>query len=226
MKVPFSIYDFFGYLAAGAIVMFAWAIASNAPWLSGEMSVVVSVGGVLLAYLLGHVLASISSWVFERQVVRQILGPSEEILLNERQLSKPWSSILPAYGRALPEDIRKAVIAKAQIEGINSGGRALFLHCLSTVRCYSGTTERLATFLNLYGFSRNAALASFISGAIFLNALSRSHCCCTQHEHTDMFWWSVLSIIVGIFLFFRYLKFYRHYTQEVFLSYHISHEPR
>ena len=142
--------------------------------------------------------------------------------MNERRLSGAWGSVLPTYGRALPEDIRKAVIAKARTEGMNSGGRTLFLHCLSTVRRDSATAERLATFLNLYGFSRNAALASFISGAIFLfTALSRSHCCCPHHAHTDMFWWSGLSIIVGIFLFFRYLKFYRHYTQEVFLSYHV-----
>lgn len=223
MKVPFSIYDFFGYLAAGAIVIFAWALATNAAWLhTKDVPVIASVGLVLLGYLLGHTIAAVSSWLFEQQVVRRILGPSEDILMNEYQMSDSLRSILPTYGKPLPEDIRNAVLAKARGEGINSGGRALFLHCLSTIRHDSATAERLGTFLNLYGFSRNAALACFISGALFLrSALEHPHCCCEHGGKHDMILWSTLACVLGVFLFFRYLKFYRHYTQEVFLAYRV-----
>jgi hypothetical protein len=224
MKVPFSVYDFFGYLAAGAIVMFAWALTSTGFWiLTGDIPVVVSVGLVLLGYLLGHTIAAISSWLFEQQVVRRVLGPSEEILMNERQMSGSLSSIFPTYGKPLPEDISNAVLAKARGEGISSGGRALFLHCLTAVRRDSATAERLSTFLNLYGFSRNASLACAISCFIFLlAALKQCHCCCASAGHHTMLQWSILACVLSAFLFFRYLKFYRHYTQEVFLSYHVE----
>ncbi len=223
MKVPFSVYDFFGYLAAGAMVMFAWALATNAPWLqASDVPVIASFGLVLLGYVLGHTIAAVSSWLFEQQVVRRILGPSEEILMNERQMSGSLRSVLPTYGRPLPEDIRNAVLAKASGEGINSGGRALFLHCLSTVRHDSATAERLGTFLNLYGFSRNATLACFMGAAMFLWAgVAHCHCCCERGAQAHMFLWSAFSCVLGVFLFFRYLKFYRHYTQEVLLAYHV-----
>lgn len=221
MKVPFSIYDFFGYLAAGVIVMFSWALATDAPWLKGELSVVVSVGLVLLGYVLGHVLAAISSWLFEQQLLRRIIGPCEELMMNERQLSGAIGWALPSFGKALPDDIRNGITTKARAEGISSGGRALFLHCLSVVRHDTPTAERLATFLNLYGFSRNASLACFVGGGIFFYEGLRQHCCCCHSHNNNLMAWGGLAFVLGAFLFFRYLKFYRHYTQEVFLSYRV-----
>lgn len=221
MKIPFSIYDIFGYLAAGTIVMFSWALASSAPWLQGELSVVVSTGLVLLGYVLGHVLAAISSWLFEQVIVRDMIGPCEELVMNERQLGGILGAILPSFSKALPDDIRNSISAKARSEGISSGGRALFLHCLSVVRHDASTAERLATFLNLYGFSRNASLACFIGGGIFFYSAFWRQCCCCHAHHGNLVAWGVLAVVLGAFLFFRYLKFYRHYTQEVFLSYRV-----
>lgn len=221
MKIPFSIYDIFGYLAAGAIVMFSWALAFNAPWLQGELSVVVSTGFILFGYVLGHVLAAISSWLFEQWIVRGLIGPCEELLMNERQLGGIFGAVLPSFGKALPDDIRNGVTTKAHAEGVSSGGRALFLHCLSVVRHDTPTAERLATFLNLYGFSRNASLACFVGGGIFFYAALRQHCYCCHAHHDNLVAWGGLAVVLGAFLFFRYLKFYRHYTQEVFLSYRV-----
>jgi hypothetical protein len=71
-------------------------------------------------------------------------------------------------------------------------------------------SARLSSFLNLYGFSRNSTVALALSGiTLFIGGPS----------NTSTRSLAGLLVFLGIVLFYRYLKFYRLYSVEVFTSY-------
>lgn len=79
------------------------------------------------------------------------------------------------------------------------------------------TLVRLGTFLNLYGFARNMSLATLIvAGALLAGTL-------TGNAKTGMLiapgWWAVGALVASVGLLYRYLKFLRQYSVEMFVGY-------
>jgi hypothetical protein len=96
------------------------------------------------------------------------------------------------------------VLEKAKEKaGIGEPDRALFLHCHSLVKREQAVLERLNAFLNLYAFCRNVSMASLLSVPLLLVGGE---------------WWLALAAAVALAMFHRYLKFFRHYTADVFVS--------
>jgi hypothetical protein len=77
---------------------------------------------------------------------------------------------------------------------------------------------RIDNFLNLYGFCRNIALVCLLDAAI-LYANYRWF-----EGPEDHYWWSWVAFVMGIGMVARYLKFFRHYSYELFTAY--GCEPR
>jgi hypothetical protein len=100
---------------------------------------------------------------------------------------------------------------------IEEPGRALFYHCFERVKHDEATRTRLNNFLNQYGFCRNMSLALLLSALILLvgllNAMLRGG---DVGDHTG--WAILVATLAGIGMFYRYLKFFREYTVEVFRS--------
>jgi hypothetical protein len=74
--------------------------------------------------------------------------------------------------------------------------------------------EKLNSFINKYGFSRNLSFSALLVGIgclvkMFLFADS----------NTDLSKYGITAIITAIFLFYRYLKFFRQYSYEMFNFY-------
>jgi hypothetical protein len=82
MKIPFSIYDFFGYLSSGFAVLAAYDYASGEKWLLAD-SVPLEIGVliILAAYITGHVVSHLVSVVIEHGFLRRVLRSPEEHLL-------------------------------------------------------------------------------------------------------------------------------------------------
>lgn len=205
-RIPFSVYDFFGYLASGFVLIAAADRSLGRGWLLGRSLDLVS--GILLvaiAYVLGHVVASLSSFLLEWKVTRERLGPPEATLFGGE--TGTWRArLLPGYYRPLPETTRERVLEKAREKaGIGEPNRALFLHCHSLVKREQMVLERLNSFLNLYGFCRNVSAASVLAVPVLLAG--------------GAWWWALVAAVVAVAMFQRYLKFFRHYTAEVFVSY-------
>jgi hypothetical protein len=205
-RIPFSVYDFFGYLASGFILVAAVDLSLDRGWLLGRSLELVS--GILLvaiAYVLGHVIASLSSFLLEWSLTREVLGSPEERLFRDEKGT--WRArLLPGYFRPLPQKTRGRVLEKAKEKaGIGEPDRALFLHCHSLVKREQAVLERLNAFLNLYGFCRNVSMASLLSVLFLLVG--------------GEWWWALAAAVVALAMFHRYLKFFRHYTAEVFVSY-------
>jgi len=220
MKIPFSIYDFFGYLSSGFAVLAALDFASGARWLFAD-SVPAGFALVILlaAYVTGHLVAHVSSVVLEHGFLRRVLRSPEEHLLATTKISTRWRWLFPGNFAQLPQGTRERVLAKAAAAGAGLEPRALFFHCHACVKSDEVTLGRLNTFLNLYGFCRNLAMSVLLSGFILMGLTVLRASWPLSAESQSSLLIGVLCLPLSYVLLLRYLKFFRHYTVEVFVSY-------
>jgi hypothetical protein len=107
-------------------------------------------------------------------------------------------------------------MAKAEERaGISEPGEALFYHCFAVVRQHEYPRERLATFLNLYGFSRNMAFSALVVSVILTVTAV------TDTASYERYVWggACSALVVAVVLYLRYLKFYRQYAVELYVTY-------
>lgn len=220
MKIPFSVYDFFAFLATGFILLCSADYAFDIGWMAKEklppgMILFLIIGG----YILGHVVANLSSFFLEHKFLRSVLKSPEETLFKKKAEGF-WSYVFPIFYKPFPPEIQKRVLDRAKATGIEWSGRGLFFHCFAIVKRDKATAERLGTFLNIYGFCRNVCMASLIAAAVLLFASLRKVDWSTGTGfETDKLIWAIVAVLVAIGLFYRYLKFFKHYTEEVFRDY-------
>ena len=78
----------------------------------------------------------------------------------------------------------------------------------------------MGIFLNQYGFCRNIAFVAILSATFDLAAIYGVTPAAAATPTADRLWsWAVVSIICGLLMFHRFLKFYRLYAVEVFVAY-------
>jgi hypothetical protein len=215
-KLPFTVYDFFGYLSAGFVLLvgLAAAFTGSESW-QRTPGATVGLLLVVVAYTAGHVIANVSGYLIEGTLVRRILGAPNKVLFAES--GPQWARLLPGYYRPLPPEQRKRVLGRAAQAGITEPGEGLFYHCFSAAKESESTMTRLSTFLNLYGFCRNMAVSTLIVAiALFAGMLLGT----AETGHlVAPGWWAAGAFLASIGLLYRYLKFFRHYSVEVFVSY-------
>ena len=114
-KLPFTSFDFWSYLASGFLLLcafdsaFAYGLLGRKDW-----NVVEGVLAVSVAYVTGHVIASLSSLFLERGLVGKVLGRPSAGLFGKSKARK-WVQkffILSYYYEELPkEEIARNVLA-------------------------------------------------------------------------------------------------------------------
>jgi hypothetical protein len=212
--LPFSVYDFFGYLAAGMVVLVGLQFLGGAPPVLGrEHSAMDTIALVLAIYIVGQVVAGIAKPVLEDFLVRRLLGPPSFVLVSARR-SGVMPAIFRGYFTPLPERVRKRLVARASDEGAPSSGEALFLHIRfhGELRNDPALMKRLDAFLSQYGFARNVALALTVIG---LSALVEARFV----HRANLPFYGTMSLLLGVGMFYRYLKFFRQYSYELFNCY-------
>jgi hypothetical protein len=218
MNIPFSAYDFFGYLSNGFLILCATEYAfwgsslAERDWKAGP-----AIFYAVLAYIVGHIVANVSSYVLEYRVLRDWLKSPEETLFESQQ--KTWRAFFfPIFYRPFPAETQKRVLEVAKKNGFDRPGRGLFLHAHAIVKQDKMTLDRLTSFLNLYGFCRNISMGLIVSAIILLIGAGADVRHWTEIDNYKLAWaGAALAGTVG--MFYRYLKFFRHYTMEVFGSY-------
>lgn len=237
MKViPFSFYDFFGYLAPGflTLAVFDLAFLNQKLYNSDKSQVafwVFLVGG---AYLIGQVLAFFSYHFYERFIVGKWLQkPATNLLLNRN--AGLAEKLFRQYFDSLPKQIREKILKKAIGENLEISAlhyaslsdnkykngdltkdlirdlKALYLHSYSLVKMNELAMAQQDTFLKLYGFARNISLTSLFVIPFIIYQCIRAF---SQSWH-----WLVIFSVAGVAMFYVYLKFYRWHTRELFLAY-------
>lgn len=212
--LPFSTYDLLGYLASGLAVLGAIQLATGAlPLFGHEHGALESTAIFLAAYVVGQVVAALSKPVLEDGIVHKFLGaPSVNLLSSCGRGLSP--RLFPGYFKPLPESVRQRVIDRAAGEGSTATGEALFLHVRfrDEIRKDESLMKRLDVFLAQYGFARNMAFALLAIGLTLL--------VCARFIHrANLPLYAVLSLTIGAGMWFRYLKFFRQYSYELFNCY-------
>jgi len=219
MKVPFSIYDFFGYLAAGFVCLASIDFAFSGGWLlDADPKLIPGIVLVFIAYVIGHAVAHVAWSFIEERFVRDVLTSPEETMFADSITSR-WARVFPGFYKPLPPETKEAVLESAAEAGITKPGRGLFYHCQSIALRDEATRERLGTFQNLYGFARNLVVAGLFSAFVLIVGAFRGIIENPRVIHWDALLWCAASLGLAIIMLYRYLKFFRHFTSEVFRSY-------
>lgn len=215
--LPFSAYDFFGHLTTGALALIVVSALVGAPVLFG--ATVTTVEGVVLilaAYVLGQIIAAPAKLILEDWIAQKIVkSPAFFILAGAAARRRE-----PRYMRSLDPAARAILLQRFDGgEGVKPTPESLFFHyrfhpaLLANERLQS----RLGLFLNQYGYHRNLSFACLVSSVLL--------------------WWpgprcpipggALLPIglsVAGLVLFARFLRFYRLYSLELFLT--AVHDPQ
>ena len=213
-QIPFDPYDFFGYLASGLLVIVGMQLTLGFPRVLAQDLKTVDLAMLLLAiYVAGQMVATPAKALLEDIIVDKLL---ERPSINLFRAKRPWfrSLFFPGFCKPLPAAIRTKILKKAEAEGIKGTGEPLFLFVRYNPQVLGDATlmAKLNSFINKYGFARNLAFTSFGVGAALL-LKSR------LYSNPDLMKYAVTALIVGMFLFYRYLKFFRQYSYEMFNTY-------
>lgn len=74
-RLPFSVYDFFGYLAAGAVLLAAVDLGFfHAAHVADDPSLTGGILAILAAYIVGQLVAGLASAALEAGLVGRLLG--------------------------------------------------------------------------------------------------------------------------------------------------------
>lgn len=215
-RFPFDPYDFFGYLASGLLIVAGMDIVLGFPRVFGQDLKVIDTALLVLAvYIAGQLVATPAKAVLEDGIVDKVLGrPSVNLL---RQTKSALRFVFPGFFTTLPEPIRERILAKAEKEGIRGTGEALFLHVRFHPQILSNEKlmAKLTSFLNKYGFARNLAFTSVVVGVALLVKYRVS----LGNVDPQLARYGWTALVAGVLLFYRYLKFFRQYSYEMFNTY-------
>jgi hypothetical protein len=212
-KVPFSVYDFFAYLSSGSILLAAFDYIFGIALLTQDkIAPLFAVLLVVLAYVCGHIIAHFSSFLYEHVAVSRVLKRPNDLLMGGTPKWRLQRLMFPNYCRALPAEVQLRIGTKTLARGFSGKDEGLFLHCYAVVTADETRQNRLDAFRNQYGFARNMSFA-FLVAAVGIVAARYFG------VHPVKLWWALLSGLASITLFYRYLKFFRQFSYEMFLRY-------
>src|SRR6266576_4445798 len=212
-KTPFSAYDFFAYLSSGAVlVATADYVMGTGLLMAKDIGPVLGVLLIIIAYVCGQIVAHFASSILEYVVVGSALKRPHVVLFGE----KPhWSALVWCfrnYFHPLPAATQCRVRQQAESRGVPDKGEGLFLHAYALVTANNTLQDRLDGFRNQYGFARNMSFAFLLSAITIIIARRFDF-------HPVRLRWALLSATAGVSLFYRYLKFFRQYSYELFVRY-------
>lgn len=210
-KIPFSLYDFFGYLSSGFLLLVAidYALQLNLVF-QGETIVTEYIFGVLVIYIFGHLVALPSKLILEDLIVKKILkSPSVNLFID----SQPWYKkvLFPQYYEPLSSHQIQTIYDYCAKKGLAFGGEELFRYVYPRIVNIQEAKEKLDSFLNMYGFARNISFTLLVSSLIIFvgNYYNSNH---------DYELWVWLALIGGIGMFYRYIKFYWSFSNKLFAT--------
>lgn len=195
MNPPFNPYEYFSFLFPGAIVVGAWYYGSNGlP--NAEPGVGASLALIAGAFLIGHAVAAIASWL-------------EPILW----LHRPGSKTDPTWGMFGPRGTYDASerigIERDLARRFPSVSFKTAYHIGRTALQQAGKDNQLKIMDQQIGFYRNSAVASLLAACIvFIEAIMGYH-------HLQLIPWLPLFLAIAFLFVYRYKRFWRIFGDNV-----------
>ncbi|MBI5248164.1 MAG: hypothetical protein HY912_01605, partial [Desulfomonile tiedjei] len=148
-KIPFTVYDFFAYLFAGSVLVAAVDCRYGYQWLLQKEPRAVFIIFLLgLAYVSGHLVAHLSSWLLEQLFVAKVLKRPSRTLMGEPP-APILGRLFPGYYKALPQETQQRIKIQSQRKGFEGSGESLFLHAYAVVTADERVQRRLDEFRNI-----------------------------------------------------------------------------
>jgi len=212
-KIPFSVYDFFAYLSSGTVVLATGDYVLGLGLVGRDkIGPIFAVVLIVLAYVCGHIVAHFSSFILEYFVVGRLLNRPNVLLLGEKPGWRVFGWMFPNYCRALPEITIERVNSQLKAHGLSGTGEGVFLHAYALITANPERQQRLDAFRNQYGFARNMCFAFSLSAVAILVAQRFG-------SHPVRLRWAMMAVMAAVTLFYRYLKFLKQFSYELFLRY-------
>lgn len=214
-----SAYDTLGYLATGYALLFLLDTALGFHIMrTQDPALGNAVFSAVLAYVVGHV-SSFFSYFFEKQFVERQHTPPE----SDPSTGDSWKGWARAVG--LHDETLRRIVDRIVEKDIRETGRDLFYRVEAIVRRSEVVSNRLTTFLVLYGFCRNMAAVLLVSGTVFLGRAV----CEVRAPDTEVAAYSALAALVCWFgtyaMHYRYRKFYVAYMATLYKVFAEGDEP-
>lgn len=220
---PFAEYEFYAYLSAGMLLIAAIDYSFGGSFLINRQSWTVAevVFWIVIAYLIGHLVAGWSASFLDQFVGRRLFVSSSDMLLGLKA-ARTRERLLAALSgateyRPMSPSLSSSILTKVATRvGSNVpnsiDGDAAFEAAFPLARTSPDTAARLDRFLNAYGLCRNVSFVSLIAvGLLAVAGLQQGDATCG--------WLSVAALILGLGMFGRFKKFHAAYAREVFRTF-------
>lgn len=226
IRTYFWAYDIFGYLIPGFVVTAGfskgnkWVYESFVQqWSTDSLQSIILIIGA--SYVVGHVVAGVSSWLLERLIFRKCIGYPTEWMFPEvgesREHGRIRAFLFRGYFRPYSDDFREAVKQRLKHEygiGIDSKHDLFWLAWTHVCKSHPVGYRRATHFLELYGLSRNVSM-SFI-------LLSLSPLLGGWTGFVDYRVWTPLCLFSALVMYATYVKLIRRMNDEVYRSFLVS----
>lgn len=199
-----TLYDFFGYFSPGMLLLITWLIAfSHGKGIVDLYPIVKKYIGssttteiilvVFISYILGHAIASTSSFIIEKNVLCRIKSINDTLCIK---------SILP------PE-----LYTAFEVKFRNLFNTDFKEEMFRTVMCYVQTKHKAIydtafVFLSFYGMARNFTL---IFGSAFLWEMYNR----VVLKLTGTGWLIMLYFVLMILFGYEYYRFTKYYKDQI-----------
>lgn len=239
LKFQFWPYDLFGYLMPGFVLVsplieFDSEIRSLFRQRFSEGSILDVLALIGIMYIAGHVVASLSSLILERGILKITCGyPGHQLFVkpNDRKSRAPewlWR-LVPGYCRSYPDafidhlfNLYNSVFkqyAYSPVDSITADN--IFWNCSLYVSIHHPPGFQLAQhFVELYGFARNTCMSLLIISLYpLLNSWNSSGA--SLPSLSDQAWW-LLTLSSAVFMYINYAKLLRRQSDHVFRAFFVS----
>jgi hypothetical protein len=213
--LPFDPYDFFGYIASGLLLILGMQFVFGFPVVLGKDLKVVDVAALVLAvYVAGQIIAGPAKAILEDLIVDKILRrPS----INLFRAKRPWIRrfLFPGFYKPLPPAVQDRIREKLRRQSTDiTDGESIFMivrYC-PEIRNDEKVMKKLDSFRDKYGFNRNLSFSALLAGIAFLTKVGFAW-------DPVLFRYGCAAVLISVLLFYRYLKFFRQYSYEMFNCY-------
>lgn len=215
----FSGYDLFGYVVSGFAGLLALDLTLGTNFvLQADWSISSATLTVLGSYVVGHIVAMFGSTVIERLITDRLLGHPVKYMLadkDNRALRGVGGSIAGDFFAPLARVHREALQKEA-----DDSEEALFQRAFAIANRDQFSVDRRENFLILSAVTRHLAFVSLVTGLVVaVQILINDTPPCAQVPTLPCWAVSVVALVFGFGMYLRYLKFRRHFTKEVILTY-------
>lgn len=214
-RTYFWAYDIFGYLLPGSMFL-AGLTAGNewvgtrveASWDSGRALDIAAL--TLAAYVAGHVVAAMSSFLFEKVLLSRVFGYPTHHMFNGPSRGL-W---FPTYFRPYTDQFRNrfATLFRQRFELEPSDDHDRFWVTWSFISLHHPVAYRRAThFLELYGFTRNLSMVLVLLVPLpWLGAWSGV---------AQPLIWTLVLVIAASLMLINYTKLLRRLNDEIYRAF-------